>query len=97
MILPKHWIVSSQDRTEAMATVLRAEQDLGRTLDAGQRRDLLADNFCVWSTDYIRLVVDAIEHTDPNRRCDSNLCGAGGECIACGAIQGEACRKPEGK
>lgn len=28
------------------------------------------------------------------RRCDSNLVDAAGECLACGAIQGEACRKP---
>jgi hypothetical protein len=29
------------------------------------------------------------------RRCDTNLCDAGGNCIACNAIQGEACQHPE--
>lgn len=32
--------------------------------------------------------------SDLDRRCDSNFCGAGGDCIACGAIQGEACQAP---
>lgn len=32
---------------------------------------------------------------NPDRRCDSNLVDAGGNCIACGAIQGEACQQPE--
>lgn len=31
---------------------------------------------------------------DPDRRCDSNLVDAGGNCIACNAIQGEACHAP---
>jgi len=34
---------------------------------------------------------------DPDRRCDSNLVGGAGECIACDADQGEACRKPESR
>ncbi|WP_440640247.1 hypothetical protein ACSHT2_02575 [Bradyrhizobium sp. PUT101] len=55
-----HWIVSPQDLAEARTRVAGAERDLGRTLDAGQRRDLIADNFCLWSLDYVRLVVDAI-------------------------------------
>lgn len=29
------------------------------------------------------------------RRCDSNLVDAGGECLFCNAIQGEACRLPD--
>lgn len=28
------------------------------------------------------------------RRCDTNLVGAGGECTACQADQGETCRSP---
>lgn len=30
-----------------------------------------------------------------DRRCDSGLVDTGGECIACDAIQGEACQRPE--
>lgn len=29
-----------------------------------------------------------------DRRCDTNLVGGMGECIACDADQGEACRRP---
>jgi hypothetical protein len=28
------------------------------------------------------------------RRCETDLCDAGGNCIACHAIQGEACQRP---
>ncbi|MET4342003.1 hypothetical protein [Bradyrhizobium sp. RT9a] len=28
------------------------------------------------------------------RRCDTDLCDAGGDCIACDAVQGEACQAP---
>jgi hypothetical protein len=94
MTRAEHWITSRQDQAEALAVILRAERAIGRTLDAGQRRDLLADNFCIWSTEYVRLIIEAIARTDVDRRCDSDLCDAGGNCIACNAIQGEACRKP---
>lgn len=31
----------------------------------------------------------------PPRRCESNKCDPGGECMSCGAINGEVCRDPE--
>jgi len=31
---------------------------------------------------------------DPPRRCDTNVCDPGGECMACGAANGEVCRNP---
>ncbi|MCK1669404.1 hypothetical protein [Bradyrhizobium sp. 153] len=31
----------------------------------------------------------------PPRRCDTNEVDLDGSCMACGAIQGEACRQPE--
>ena len=34
---------------------------------------------------------------DDPRRCETDECGFGGECIACGAISGEVCQDPASK
>jgi len=36
----------------------------------------------------------ADEVDDPPRRCDTNACDTGGECMFCGAVNGEVCRSP---
>lgn len=32
---------------------------------------------------------------EPPRRCETNKCDPGGECMSCGAVNGEICRDPE--
>jgi hypothetical protein len=41
----------------------------------------------------VPLIGAALQESKP-RRCDTGECDFGGECIACGAISGEVCRRP---
>lgn len=40
------------------------------------------------------LIAEQAPRSTSDRRCESNLVGLHGECIVCGAIQGEACQAP---
>lgn len=56
--IPDH--VSRNDVASAGFTIHACQADLNRQLSAGERRDLVADNFPTWTLDYVRDVVEAI-------------------------------------